>query len=331
MEEAENPKSEAELLAPVPASDAANSPARKPDWLKIRPPAGERYLQIKSQLRELKLHTVCEEAHCPNIGECWSGGTATIMLLGDVCTRGCRFCMVKTGKVGTTVDADEPAKVGGLIAQSGLEYVVLTSVNRDDLPDGGARHFADTIREIKARGPHILCEALVPDFQGDLAGVEELLRGGVDVLAHNIETVRRLTPRVRDRRATYEQSLRVLNHIRVAASRMTAAGMLTRPVFSKTSIQVGHGETDEEIEQTLLDLRANQVDVVTFGQYLQPSKKHLKVVEFVSPLKFRKWEEKARQLGFVYVASGPLVRSSYRAGEYFVANLLKREASQHGV
>ena len=336
MDTPEIPNSEADSLAS--ASSVSSMPSvpvtdttRKPDWLKIRAPGGERYLEIKSQLRELKLHTVCEEAHCPNIGECWSGGTATIMLLGDVCTRGCRFCMIKTGKTGIPVDTEEPRKVGGMIALSGLEYVVLTSVNRDDLPDGGAKHFADTIREIKARSSHILCEALVPDFQGDLAGVEELLRGGVDVLAHNIETVRRLTPRVRDRRASYDQSLKVLNHIRVAANKMIAEGTLTRPVFSKTSIQVGHGETDDEILQTLVDLRAKQVDIVTFGQYLRPSRKHLKVVEYVSPLKFRVWEEKAKALGFVYVASGPLVRSSYRAGEFFVANLLKREASQNGV
>lgn len=296
--------------------------SKKPEWLKIRPPGGERYLQIKEQLRELKLHTVCEEAHCPNLGECWSGGTATIMLLGDVCTRGCRFCAVKTGKPGGVVDVEEPRKVGGLIALSGLEYVVLTSVNRDDLPDGGAKHFADTIREIKSRNPKILCEALVPDFQGSAAAVKELVLGGVDVYAHNIETVRGLTPRVRDRRATYDQSLRVLLEAKEVSERLAAQGELARPVFTKSSIQVGHGETEGEIEQTLRDLRAARVDIVTFGQYLQPSKKHLKVLEFISPLKFRVWEEKARALGFLYAASGPLVRSSYRAGEFFITNLL---------
>jgi lipoic acid synthetase len=290
--------------------------APKPEWLKIRAPGGERYLQIKQRLRELKLFTVCEEARCPNIGECWSGGTATIMLLGDVCTRGCRFCAVKTGRPGGIVDEDEPRKVGTIVAESGLEYVVLTSVNRDDLPDGGAKHFADTVREIKARNPEILCETLVPDFQGSLDAVAELLRGGVDVYAHNIETVRRLTPRVRDRRATYDQSLRVLR----AAKELGGNRVLT-----KTSIQVGHGETDEEVLETLRDLRENHVDVVTFGQYLQPTKKHLKVVDFVSPLKFRVWEEKAQAMGFAYVASGPLVRSSYRAGEYFIANMLKKK------
>ncbi|MBI3543115.1 MAG: lipoyl synthase [Deltaproteobacteria bacterium] len=304
---------------------------RKPDWLKVKAPGGERYLQIKQQLRELKLHTVCEEARCPNMGECWSGGTATIMLLGDVCTRGCRFCAVKTGKLDGVVDTEEPRKVGGLIAVSGLHYVVLTSVNRDDLPDGGAKHFADTIREIKAREPKILCEALVPDFQGKLKSVEELVLGGVDVYAHNIETVRSQTPRVRDRRATYDQSLATLKHAKEFAGRALAEGLISHPVYTKSSIQVGHGETDEEIEQTMRDLRANLVNVVTFGQYLQPTRKHLKVVEFVSPLKFRMWEEKARAMGFLYVASGPLVRSSYRAGEFFMNNMIREERGTHGI
>jgi len=301
----------------------SNAAQRKPEWLKVRAPGGEKFLQIKEQLRALKLFTVCEEARCPNMGECWSGGTATIMLLGDVCTRGCRFCAVKTGKTGSAVDTEEPRKVGGLISDSGLEYVVLTSVNRDDLPDGGAMHFADTIREIKARAPHILCEALVPDFQGNIEAVEVLSASGLEVYAHNVETVRRLTPRVRDRRATYDQSLKVLLAAKEISERQARDGVRKVPVYTKSSIQVGHGETDEEVMECLRDLRAHRVDVVTFGQYLQPSRKHLKVAEYVSPLQFRIWEEKARAMGFVYVASGPLVRSSYKAGEFFMTNLLK--------
>ncbi len=296
---------------------------KKPDWLKVRAPGGENYLKIKEQLRSLKLYTVCEEARCPNMGECWSGGTATIMLLGDVCTRGCRFCAVKTGRPGGIVDTEEPTKVGGLIAESGLSYVVLTSVNRDDLPDGGAGHFAKTISEIKKNKSEVLCEALVPDFKGDLSGVETLVRSGVDVYAHNIETVRRLTPKVRDPRATYDQSLKTLKAAKEISKDLYAKGEISHPVYTKSSIQVGHGETNEEVLEALKDLRANDVDVVTFGQYLQPTKKHLNVVDFVSPIQFKIWEEKATAMGFAYVASGALVRSSYKAGEYFIENMIK--------
>ncbi|MEW6056782.1 MAG: lipoyl synthase [Bdellovibrionota bacterium] len=330
------PQDPAEVVAatgttlPSGSTSVAAQIIRKPDWLKVRAPGGEKYLEIKARLRELKLHTVCEEARCPNIGECWQGGTATIMLLGDVCTRGCRFCAVKTGKPGGVVDRDEPDKVGGLIGASGLEYVVLTSVNRDDLEDGGAGHFADTVRAIKKNKQEVLCEALVPDFQGSLAAVETLVLSGVDVYAHNVETVRRLTPRVRDRRATYDQSLRVLKAAKEISNRFFEEKRISRPMFTKTSIQVGHGETHEEILETLNDLRESLVDVVTFGQYLQPTRKHLKVADFISPLQFRIWEEKAKELGFLYVASGPLVRSSYRAGEYFMTNMLKGKTN-HGV
>lgn len=291
----------------------------KPEWLKVRAPGGDRFLQVKQQLKELKLYTVCEEARCPNMGECWSGGTATIMLLGDVCTRGCRFCAVKTGRPGGVVDVEEPLKVGGMIAQSQLEYVVLTSVNRDDLSDGGAAHFARTIEEIKRQSPHILCEALVPDFRGNSAAVQRLVESGVDVYAHNIETVQRLTPRVRDRRATYVQSLQVLLEAKQYAQKRN------HPMLTKSSIQLGHGETEEEVLKTLVDLREHQVDVVTFGQYLQPTKKHLKVVDYISPLQFRVWEEKSKAMGFLYVASGPLVRSSYKAGEYYLTNYFKNQ------
>lgn len=309
---------------------AAASPAPKPDWLKVRAPSGPAYSNIKQNLRELKLFTVCEEARCPNLGECWSGGTATIMLLGDTCTRGCRFCAVKTGRLNGVVDKDEPEKVGSIIAQSDLEYVVLTSVNRDDLPDGGADHFARTVENIKQRAPHILCEALVPDFQGNLDSVERVLTSNLEVYAHNIETVRRLTPKVRDRRATYDQSLKTLLFAKQKSHELTAKKLRSQPVYTKTSIQLGHGETPEEVEQALVDLRQNQVDIVTFGQYLQPTKKHLKVEAFISPIDFKIWEEKALKMGFVYVASGPLVRSSYKAGEFFMTNLLKNERKNHG-
>jgi lipoic acid synthetase len=304
------------------------SPRRKPEWLKVRPPAGEGYLETKEQLGRLKLHTVCEEARCPNIAECWSHRTATIMLLGDVCTRGCRFCAVKSGKPGGVVDTEEPAHVGTMIGASNLAYVVLTSVDRDDLPDGGAGHFAKTILEIKQRKPEILCEVLVSDFQGDLASVEALVRSGLEVYGHNVETVRRLTPRVRDRRATYEQSLMVLREAKHISQELDRQGLspnhrVSQRMYTKSSIQLGHGETEDEVLETLQDLRKNNVDIVTFGQYLQPTPRHLPVVEFIRPEAFRAWEVKSRELGFLYAASGPLVRSSYRAGEYFISNLVR--------
>lgn len=303
---------------------------RKPEWLKVKAPGGDKYLEIKEQLRGLGLFTVCEEARCPNIAECWSGGTATIMLLGDVCTRGCRFCAVKTGKPGGVVDENEPTKVGWLIAASGLEYVVLTSVNRDDLPDGGAQHFADTVAEIKKRNPKVFCETLVPDFQGDLTAVEKLLLGGVDVFAHNIETVRSLTRKVRDRRATYDQSLKVLLAAKEISEKLLAEGKIKHTAFTKSSIQLGHGETDEEVLVAMQDLKAHRVDIVTFGQYLQPTRKHLKVQSFVTPERFKHWETVGKEMGFAFVASGPLVRSSYRAGELFIANMLRGERN-HGL
>mgnify|MGYP001603856346 CR=1 FL=1 len=300
------------------------SQERKPDWLKVRAPGGERYTDIKTKLKDLKLFTVCEEARCPNMGECWAGGTATIMLLGDTCTRGCHFCAVKTGRPGGVVDTMEPEKVAGLIAESGLEYIVLTSVNRDDLPDGGADHFARTVEGIKKHAPHILCEALVPDFKGDLRAVERLAKCGLDVYAHNIETVKSLQKKVRDPRANYEQSMKVL-----WAAKKIAKNSNTK-MLTKTSIQLGHGEKDEEVLQCLKDLRANLVDVVTFGQYLQPTKDHLPVVEYVKPEKYKFWEDVSYEMGFVYVASGPLVRSSYKAGEFYLTSLLKKEATSHG-
>jgi lipoic acid synthetase len=287
----------------------------KPNWLKVRAPSGENYTRIKDMLGELKLATVCQEARCPNIGECWSGGTATFMIMGDTCTRGCRFCNVKTGNPKGAIDPFEPEKVAYSISQMDLEYVVITTVDRDDLEDQGAEHFARTVRTIKKLAPDLIVEILAGDFRGERSLVNHLADAKPDVYAHNIETVERLTPSVRDRRATYRQTLDVL--------KMVKDHDPTR--YTKTSIMLGLGETDEEILQTLKDLREVGCDVVTFGQYLQPTPRHLKVVEYVTPEKFQEWQKTAESLGFLYVASGPLVRSSYRAGEFFMKSLVERQ------
>ena len=285
---------------------------RKPDWLRVHPPAGENYVHLKGLLRSLDLHTVCEEAHCPNVWECWGGGTATIMLMGDTCTRGCRFCAVASGNPHGVLDLDEPRKVAIALSELDLTYVVLTSVDRDDLPDGGASHFARTVSEIKARSPDMIVEALIPDFQGDLDAVRTVVDAGVDVLDHNVETVERLQARVRDRRANYRQSLAVLEG---------AKGM-REGVFTKSSIMLGLGETEEEVTQTMRDLRAAGVDILTVGQYLRPSTWHLAVEEYVPPTTFDRYREIGESMGFLYVASGPLVRSSYRAGEFFLEKVI---------
>lgn len=286
---------------------------RLPSWLKAPLPGGERYADIKNRLRTRKLHTVCEEAQCPNIGECWNSGTATLMLMGEACTRTCRFCAVKNNPKPPALDADEPSKSAEQVQLMALDYVVLTSVNRDDLPDGGAAHFAATIQAIKAASPHTLVEVLTPDFQGKPEQIVAVLDGAPDVFAHNIETVARLTPAVRDRRATYRQSLEVLKFAKQH-----------RPhVVTKSSIMLGLSETDEEVDQALQDLRAHNVDAVTLGQYLRPSPWHLEVVSFITPEAFQRWEARALELGFRYCASGPLVRSSYRAGEHFLKSLVQ--------
>ena len=291
---------------------------RKPDWLKVRAPGGDRYASIKRRMRDLSLHTVCEEARCPNVGECWGGGTATFMILGDVCTRGCRFCAVTTGRP-TVTDVEEPARVADAAAHMGLDYVVLTSVNRDDLPDGGSAIFAATVTALFERSPDILVEVLTPDFLGDAVAVQRVLDAGPHVFAHNVETVERLTRRVRDARAGYAQSLAVLT---LAKARATRALALT-----KSSIMVGCGETPDEVMQTLSDLRDAGCDVVTIGQYLRPSPKHLAVERWVTPEEFADYEAAAGALGFVYCASGPLVRSSYRAGEYFLRHRFRSSAA----
>jgi lipoyl synthase len=296
--------------------------SRKPDWLKTRPPSGREFAGIRRTLREHDLHTVCEEANCPNLGECWSGGasgeggTATFMLMGDRCSRGCNFCDVETGGM-EPLDPDEPANVASAIAEIGLDYVVLTSVDRDDLPDQGAGHFAETIREIKARHPGILVEVLIPDFRGEPELVRKIVDAEPDVIAHNVETVERLQFPVRDRRAGYEQSLSVLRQVGRESD-----------IHTKTSLMLGVGEYAHEIYRTLSDLRETDVDVVTLGQYLQPSRSHLDVERYVHPHEFDTWRRVAEdELGFLYCASGPMVRSSYKAGELFVEAVLREGES----
>jgi len=281
--------------------------AKKPAWLRVGLPGGERYRRVKETLSGLKLHTVCQEASCPNVGECWGGGTATVMLMGDVCTRGCRFCDVKTSARPPPLDPDEPRHLAEAIGGLGLDYIVVTSVDRDDLPDGGAAHFAEAIRRLKAV-PGLLVEVLTPDFQGDGEAVRTVGRAGPDVFANNIETVRRLQPVVRDRRAGYDQTLAVLDRMKREFP----------SIATKSSIMAGLGETDAELEETMVDLRGAGVEILTLGQYLRPSAWHLPVVEWVPPERFEAWKEAGLALGFRYVASGPLVRSSYRAAELFL-------------
>jgi lipoic acid synthetase len=275
----------------------------KPAWLRARAPGGAGFGAVQSIVREHRLSTVCEEAKCPNIGECWNAGTATIMLMGAVCTRACRFCAVDTGNPRGWLDPQEPQNVARSVALMKLRYVVLTSVNRDDLPDGGAGHYAACIRAIKADNAGTAVEALTPDFQGKFADVESVLAAGVDVFAQNIETVRRLTHPVRDPRAGYEQTLRVLDY----AKRQHGQ------VLTKTSVMLGLGESAAEIAETLDDLRAVGVDIVTLGQYLQPTLNHLPVERFVTPQEFDTYRQWALARGFLECVAGPLVRSSYRA------------------
>ncbi|HYK99587.1 MAG TPA: lipoyl synthase [Steroidobacteraceae bacterium] len=278
-------------------------PSRKPPWLKARAPTGSGFQGVRAVVREHRLATVCEEAKCPNIGECWNAGTATLMLMGAVCTRACRFCSVDTGNPHGWLDAEEPENAARTVELMKLGYVVLTSVDRDDLPDGGAAHYAACVRAIRRRNPHTAVEALTPDFRGVLADVATVVDSGVAVFAQNIETVRRLTHPVRDPRAGYEQTLGVLAHAK-----------RHRPsVLTKSSLMLGLGETDEEIAATLGDLRAAQVDIVTLGQYLRPTLNHLPVERFVTPAEFDRYRELALARGFLECVSGPLVRSSYRA------------------
>ena len=275
----------------------------KPRWLKAPMASGVKFDAVRQIVREHRLSTVCEEAKCPNIGECWNAGTATIMVMGAVCTRACRFCSVDTGNPHGWLDAEEPQNVARSVGLMKLKYVVLTSVDRDDLSDGGAAHYAACVRAIKTHHPGTAVEALTPDFQGVLRDVETVVDSGVDVFAQNIETVRRLTHPVRDPRAGYDQTLRVLEH----AKRYKSA------VLTKTSLMLGLGETEDEIFETMRDLRAIGVDILTLGQYLRPTVNHLAVERFVTPEEFERYREHGLELGFLEVVSGPLVRSSYRA------------------
>lgn len=278
---------------------------RKPGWLTIRPPSGH-FKELRKTIHDIGLHTVCEESHCPNISECWSGGTATFMILGDICTRACKFCNVRTGYPGKKLDKNEPKKLASAVKKQGLNYVVITSVDRDDLHDQGASHFAECVKEIKAASSSIV-EVLIPDFRGDNNCIKTVVDSHPDVLGHNIETVERLQRLVRDPRASYERSLSVLKK----------AKEIDPSIFTKSSMMLGLGEKDEEVMRALKDLRSVNVDIVTLGQYLRPSSHHLPVDEYVEPEKFSHFQTMAEEYG-LFCASGPFVRSSYRAGELFL-------------
>ncbi|MFT4542140.1 MAG: lipoic acid synthetase [Planctomycetota bacterium] len=295
---------------------------RKPPWLKVPLPGGEGYTKLKGLTRELGLNTVCESARCPNIGECWKGdhATMTLMVLGDECTRRCRFCAVKTVDQAAAPDAEEPEKVGFAVAQMALDYVVITSVDRDDLADGGASHYAECVRSIRRQAPDTIIETLIPDYAGD--DLRTLMAAEPDVLAHNVEVVSRLQRKIRDPRCSFERSLDTLRQAKQALP----------TVLTKSSLMVGLGETEAETMESMVQLREAGVDFMTLGQYLRPTAQHAPVLEYVTPERFLEFENKGRDLGFAYVASGPLVRSSYKAGEFFATRMVRdrRAATQHG-
>jgi len=278
---------------------------RKPDWLKIKIPSGEDYLRVKKTLRTYNLNTVCEESSCPNVSKCWESGTATIMIMGNMCTRVCRFCDVSSGRP-APLDPDEPKRVAEAIKQWSLRYIVITSVCRDDLEDGGAAHFAKTIKSVKLSCPNTIVEPLIPDFNYDSDSIKKIIESEPEVVSHNIETVRRLSSKVRDSRATYDQSLSVLRKIKE----------INPKIYTKSSFMVGHGETKEEVIQTASDLKSANVDVITAGQYLQPSLNHLPVVEYVHPEKFASYQKIFEEMGFLHVVVGPFVRSSFQAADF---------------
>lgn len=285
----------------------------KPAWLKIRPPSTEKFAQIKGLVKSKKLATVCEEARCPNISECWSGGTATFMLMGDTCTRACRFCMVKSGNPKGVLDPYEAKNLVESVKKMKLDYVVLTCVTRDDLEDGGAAHFAHCVKSLKKEIPGILIELLISDLNGNFAALKVILDANPDVLGHNVETVERLQGAIRDPRANYKKSLSILEKSK----------KLRPDIYTKSSLMLGLSEMEEEVTQTMKDLRAINVDFVTFGQYLRPSPFHVAIHEYIKPEQFNKYQLIAKDLGFLYCASGPFVRSSYRAGELFLKNILQ--------
>lgn len=288
----------------------------KPEWLKIRPPTTEKFSEIKKAILDSGLSTVCQEAHCPNMSECWSGGTATFMVLGDTCTRGCKFCNVKTAYPAKPLDPEEPKKIAELLKKWKLDYIVITSVDRDDLSDQGAGHFAECIRESKKINPKLLVEVLIPDFRGNEKCLDIIIDAKPEVIAHNVETVERLQKKVRDPRASYNQSLSVLEYIKNNSPE----------IYTKSSLMLGFGESQDEVIQTMKDLKNIDVSILTFGQYLRPSMSHIEVTEYVNPEKFNYFKKIGEELGFLYVASGPFVRSSYKAGELFIKNIINSKS-----
>lgn len=289
----------------------------KPAWLKVRAPSGSVYENLKAMVKDLNLSTVCQEALCPNIQECWEKKTATFMLMGDTCTRACKFCAVKTGNPKGILDREEPQKIAQAIASLGLDYAVLTSVDRDDLDDLGSGHFAKTVEELRRSNPEIIVEVLTPDFNAIADFIDKVLKAKPHVFAHNLETTKSLTPYVRDPRSQYKRSLKTLE---IAKSH-------SNYIYTKSSIMLGLGEEKKEVIETLKDLRAVDCDIVTFGQYLAPTnrhKKYLPVRQYIAPDIFKQYQDLAYQMGFLYVASGPLVRSSYRAGEFFMKAMIKK-------
>lgn len=273
----------------------------KPRWLTVRPPSGQKFQALQKALHDHGLNTVCRSANCPNVGECWSRGTATFMIMGSVCSRNCRFCAVKKGSIGEPLDPSEPERIAAAIEKIELKHVILTSVDRDDLIDGGAGHFANCIRAIKGLNMNISIEALIPDFKGDIRCLEKIVRVSPDIIAHNIETTEEFQTLVRDRRAGYSLSLEVLTHIKQMSS----------SIYTKSSLMLGLGETEEMILRTMHDLKNAGVDIITLGQYLRPTKYQLEVKEYLHPENFAYYKKKAQELGFLLVVSGPLVRSSY--------------------
>jgi len=277
--------------------------SKKPDWLKIRPPSGARFLGLKKIIEKFELNTVCTGARCPNIGECWSNGNATFIVLGSICTRKCRFCGVEKGKEGEPLDISEPGRIAQAVKKMGLKYVVLTSVDRDDIPDGGAEHFANCINAIKSLDDNIIVEALIPDFQGDDVCLRKITGAHPDVIGHNIETVKEFQAHVRDRRAGYNLSLKVIRNVKQMSS----------SIYIKSSLMLGFGETEDMILKTMDDLRSAGVSILTLGQYLMPTRMQLEVKEYISPEKFEYYRKIALEKGFISVMSGPFVRSSYKA------------------
>jgi len=287
---------------------------KKPEWIKVRPAASEGYFYLKERTKELGLSTVCQEARCPNIGECWSQKTLTIMIMGDTCTRFCKFCNVKTGKGTGWLDENEPAHTASLLKPLDLHYVVITSVDRDDLPDNGAAHFAKTISITKQECPNTTLEVLIGDLQGSFDNLKTIVDSRPDVISHNLETVKRLTPKVRDRRATYIQSLTQLKRVKE----------LNPAIFTKSALMLGLGEEKVEVIEAMRDMREHGIDFLSIGQYLRPSENHLPVIRYAEPKEFDELKLIGEDMGFLMVASGPLVRSSYKAGEFFIKEYIAK-------